>query len=430
MILLINPPIYDFAAFNLWARPIGLLKTASVLKSLNIEYQFFDFLDISNLSDSEKKKFKIKIRKNGTYTYPKEKIEKPIFFPEIKRYFYRYGIPNKKFLNFINSIKKPKIILITSIMTYWYLGIIEIIDIIRKSFPESKIILGGIYANLCRPHALKKLNIDYIVHTIDEFLEIIEIKKKLYKTFPFPIEHYKINPFVPLYTSFGCPFNCPYCANKFLNPPFSQRDINDVFEELMYYYSKGIKKFAFYDDALLINKKNHFIPLLKKIIDSNLNIEFYTPNGLHVNQIDDEIAELMKLGGFKDIRLSLETANPKLQKKLGYKTDNLHFEKALNSLYKYGFSKENISVYLLVGIPYQTFEDVKASIEYSKKFDVKIKLAEYSPIPYTLLWNESIKTAKYDIINEPLFHNNTLLPVSDSSINFESLKELKHMART
>ena len=32
-LLLINPWIYDFAAFNLWVEPIGLLSIGSILRS-------------------------------------------------------------------------------------------------------------------------------------------------------------------------------------------------------------------------------------------------------------------------------------------------------------------------------------------------------------------------------------------------------------
>ena len=427
-ILLINPPIYDFAAFNLWARPIGILKIISILKKLKIDFEFFDFLDISILTIDEKKKFKIKIKSNGTYNYPKVEVEKPSIFPKINRKFSRYGLPKEKFLNFLEKDSKFDFAIITSVMTYWYLGIIEVIEFLRKINPEIKIIVGGIYVNLCKEHALNRLKADYIVSSIPEVFKILNIDIKKFNFFPLPLELYKENPFAPLYTSFGCPFNCAYCANKFLNPPYTSRDHDKIIDELIFYKNLGIKRIAFYDEALLINKKTHFIPLMNKIISKGLDFEFYNPNGIHIREIDEEVAELMKKANFKDIRLSLETANKELQKKIGYKANNSQFINAVNLLKKVGFSKE-INVYLLVGLPHQKFNDVKMSIEFAKNFNVKLRLAEFSPIPHTILWQEAIKTAKYDIVNEPLFHNNTLLPVADKSINFETLNELKIFAR-
>ena len=44
-ILLVNPWIHDFAAFNLWARPLGLLKVAEYLSAFDAELLFLDCTD-------------------------------------------------------------------------------------------------------------------------------------------------------------------------------------------------------------------------------------------------------------------------------------------------------------------------------------------------------------------------------------------------
>ena len=36
-ILLVNPPIYDFVAYDLWAKPLGLLYLSSILKQQNVD---------------------------------------------------------------------------------------------------------------------------------------------------------------------------------------------------------------------------------------------------------------------------------------------------------------------------------------------------------------------------------------------------------
>ena len=175
--------------------------------------------------------------------------------------------------------------------------------------------------------------------------------------------------------------------------------------------------------------KNHFIPLMNKISKLNLGINFYCPNGLHISEINEEMAELMQKTNFKDIRLSLETTNEKLQKKLGYKTDAKQFKKAVNILKKQGFTKDNLSVYLLVGLPHQEINSIVESIKFAKNFNVKVKLAEYSPIPHTRLWAESLKTAKYNIEKEPLYHNNKILPVSVPDLTINKLNQLKRFIK-
>ena len=428
-VLLINPPIYDFAAYSLWAKPVGLLKIASILKKNRVDFSYFDTLDISNLNEDDLKKRKIKIKKSGRHTYIKSEIEKPNCLSHIKRKFYRFGKSKEKISEYLSSIDVPDFVIVTSIMTYWYKGAFEIISQIRKIFHTTKIIFGGIYVNLCFEHATMFSGADYIVKSIDEICNILGINNTSVETFP--LELYSTNYFAPIYTSYGCPFSCYYCANKFLNRGFKFKDINNIFNEILFYFEKfNIKNFAFYDDALLINKGSHFIPLMKKILSNKLPLKFYCPNGLHVSEINREVADVMKESSIVDIRLSLETSNEKLQKRIGYKTDNSHFSKAVQNLKEAGFTKENISVYLLVGLPYQTITDIENSINFVKNFNVKVKLAEYSPIPHTTLWNDAVKVSKYSIEKEPLFHNNKILPTASPELTLGELNKLKKLAHS
>ena len=47
-LLLINPWIYDFAAFNLWVEPIGLLSIGSIFRQHGYQLNFIDCLDRYN----------------------------------------------------------------------------------------------------------------------------------------------------------------------------------------------------------------------------------------------------------------------------------------------------------------------------------------------------------------------------------------------
>jgi hypothetical protein len=48
---------------------------------------------------------------------------------------------------------RPDIILITTMMTYWYPGAFDAIATLKKVFPGVPIVLGGLYATLCPEHA-------------------------------------------------------------------------------------------------------------------------------------------------------------------------------------------------------------------------------------------------------------------------------------
>lgn len=82
--LLVNPWIYDFAAYNFWARPLGLLKIAEFLSQFNVELLFIDCCN------------SFKIKKYGTGKYKSEVIEKPEILKEIP----------KKNINDMDAVRK------------------------------------------------------------------------------------------------------------------------------------------------------------------------------------------------------------------------------------------------------------------------------------------------------------------------------------
>ena len=122
-LLLINPWIYDFAAFNLWVEPIGLLSIASILREHGYELDFIDCLDrynpellkLQGLSEPKGNAY-------GTGKYHRQPVEKPEVVKHISRYFCRYGITPDIFEAELDRRAKPDVVLVTSKMTYWYPG--------------------------------------------------------------------------------------------------------------------------------------------------------------------------------------------------------------------------------------------------------------------------------------------------------------------
>jgi radical SAM superfamily enzyme YgiQ (UPF0313 family) len=154
----------------------------------------------------------------------------------------------------------------------------------------------------------------------------------------------------------------------------------DILEEIRQLFALGSRDFAFYDDALLYRADDHIKPLLEAVIQAGLDIRLHAPNGLHARFIDPELARLMMKAGFTTIRLSLETIVPGRQEKTGGKVATSDFERAVRHLQRAGFTKEQIGAYLLYGLPGQGFEEVEKGVEFLKGLDVRIHLAELSPI--------------------------------------------------
>ncbi len=419
-ILLINPWIYDFAAVNMWARPLGLLKVAEFLSQFDVELQFIDCLN----------RFRLKGYNMGKY--PKLILPTPEPLLNIKRYYGRYGISLQEFVDRLKVSSPVDLILVTSLMTYWYPGVFEVIRLCKKYLPETPVILGGIYATLCTEHAVTLSGADYVYQGRigDDFVEILEqmgirIEKQNPITPYYKMNFYKNTPYAPLLTSEGCPYRCSYCASGLLYTHYRRRPIESILKEIKELYSLGVRDFAFYDDALLYRPDEHIKPLLYSVIKEGMDIRFHTPNGLHARYLDQEVAQLMYRSGFKTIRLSLETVDPERQTLTGGKVKNKELDFAIHNLKEAGFTREQIGVYLMYGLPGQGLKEVIQGIEYLMSRDVRIHLAEYSPIPGTRDWELLIKKGIIHNDIDPLLTNNTVFSILCAHYDREELRRIK-----
>lgn len=382
----VNPPVFDFAYMDLWSKPLGLLFLLESLKKDN-EVALLDCIAQSSLGE----------KSYGRTKTLKTEIEKPEVYKNIPRKYFHFGLQKEQIVSWLEDKYgngAPDYILVTSAMTYWYLGVKWIISLLKEIYPEAKIVLGGIYASLCYNHALR-LGADCVDSDRSE-PEALHPAFDLYETAPYGV----------LMTSFGCPFSCKYCASKILWPCYHRRPLKDVINDFEFQKSLGISDVAFYDDALLLDKENYFYPLTD-YISSVSNVRMHTPNGLHVRQIDEKCAEILYERNFKTIRLSLESIDPKVAHDSSDKVARAEYSMAVKNLHKAGYLVNDCETYILVGLPNQDIQSVKDTIAFVKDCGAKPKLAEYSPIPGTAYF-EDLAGKMPLLAQEPLLQNNSV----------------------
>ena len=375
----------------------------------------------------------------GTGHWRREIIPTPEVLQGTPRQLARYGLSEEAFLKALARELKPDLVLVTSVMTYWYPGVHRAIELIREIWPGVKIILGGNYATLCGDHARRYSGADIIISGPAEasFFELenalpevhgnYDSSRKLSWSEVWPaLDLYPDLDFAPLLTSRGCPAGCPYCASSLLFPFFEQRPIEDVLAEIEdRHRTLGISDFTFFDDALLIKAETHLMPILEGVLGRDLNLNFHAPNGLHVASINLDLARLMFKAGFKTLRLGLETLDWEQQAEWGGKVRTGQFEQAVNNLVEAGFSSRQIGVYLLYGLPEQSFDEVLETALTVKAQGARPYLSEFSPIPGTILWHEAKKHSEFDLEAEPLYHNNSFFPFRGPDFSWEKVQEIK-----
>ena len=156
-VLLVNPPIYDFSAYDFFNKPLGLLHLAGFLRQAGYHVRLLDSLDRRHLQLKEITD-RPRSRSNGTGKYISKIVEKPRCLEKIPRNYRRYGMPAEIFRQCLAEELKqhqPTAVLLSSMMTYWYPGVAECIQLIRKLCPRTPIALGGVYATLMPEHASK-----------------------------------------------------------------------------------------------------------------------------------------------------------------------------------------------------------------------------------------------------------------------------------
>ena len=407
-ILGINPPVEDFAFFDLWSKPVGILYLLQKMRENKNEISFIDMIHEASCG---KKTF-------GREKISSAEIDKPQVYSAIQRKYHRFGLSGEQLTKRLRSIEKPDIIFLTSVMTYWYGGVKHTIETVKKELPYTPVILGGIYARLCPEHA-SSLGADMTV-TENWEPDAAMPAMDLYGTLPYGVTM----------TSFGCPLACDYCASHVLWNRYRRRPLDEVLKEIDFQYQLGARDFAFYDDALLIDKENYFYPMCGEIRKKYKGeIRLHTPNGLHVRQIDKKCAETMKESGLLTIRLSLESIDPEIARTSSGKVAREEYASAVKLLLASGYTSSDCETYILLGLPGQSIESVKETINFVHESGGKPKLAEFSPIPGTKSFEEAAKKLP-EIKSEPLLQNNSVYSSWISGeITPEILQELKDCAR-
>lgn len=434
-ILLVNPWIHDFAAYDVWAKPLGLLGLAALLREHGFRVTYYDCLNRHH----HQAEGGSTATRYGRGPYIKTELPKPAGLEDVPRRYCRYGVKKEWFKEDLETMQRPDLVMITTIMTYWYPGVRETIRILRARWPRVTVILGGVYATLCREHAIENSGADLVISgfTGPEIVNIAadqtghsasaRIRPDDLDAHPFPafdLQH-RI-PYAALLTSVGCPYNCAYCASSLLNPAGRWVQSPDrVVSEILHWHEKyGVSDFAFYDDALLVDAECHAVPLLERLSRLSKGIRFHTPNALHIREITPRIARLMHRAGFRTVRLGLETTGPR---DLDNKTTQKEFEAAAAALALAGFGAKELGAYLLVGLPDQSMEQIEASIRIVKGAGVKPIPAYYTPIPHTRLWKNAVRASRYDLETDPVFTNNAVLPCWTDGFSWEIAHRLKRL---
>jgi radical SAM superfamily enzyme YgiQ (UPF0313 family) len=433
-VLCINPWIYDFAAYDHWSKPLGLLYIAALLRARGCQVDVLDCLDKWHPEVLRRQcRTAPKLRQYGIGPFYREIVPTPACVNFIPRHFARYGLPEDVFRAELQRRPCPDAILVTSFMTYWYIGPQRVVDICRTIFPGVPVILGGIYASLLPEHAQQVVKPDYLItgpgeYKVAELLARLFDKPDLLTDFPTHIDDFpypafdllRKNDYLIVMTSRGCPFRCTFCATYTIDSVFSQRRPERVVEEILSQTRRlRVRDVAFYDDALLMQPHLRIKPLLRALLASKRPLRFHTPNGLHARYIDEELADLMYRCRFTTVRLSLESVAKERLRDIHNKITPGEMARAVHNLVKAGYEPRQLETYVIMGLPNQPLEEVVETILYANSLGIQVRLSAFSPIPGTTDYARAIADGYFPADADPLLTNNTIIPLARTRDAYE-----------
>lgn len=273
--------------------------------------------------------------------------------------------------------RHPDLILVSSMFTYWYKQVWDAVQFYKFLFPSAKVLLGGVYATICPEHA--------ILSGADQVIPGEYHKSRFLPPDPTVLPEHP--GFIYSMTSYGCPNACSYCATHLLyGKGIYHRPVDEVYGEFCLQKSRGFNTIYIGDDNFLFKAESHTLPLLETVIRKNLKLRFELPGGLQADHVTPDIAQLMHRAGFRKVSTAIETLNSEVSRKMGRANfGNMEsVARAIEAFAKAGFVRKEIDVYFIIGLPYQTMNDILDTLAFLVRLGVWIHPQRWTPIPNTL----------------------------------------------
>lgn len=173
-------------------------------------------------------------------------------------------------------------------------------------------------------------------------------------------------PMTIMITSRGCPFNCVFCSNCIVwGKRWRGRSPENVVAEIEHVVKNhGVEQIDFYDDNMTLDRRR-MEGICNLIIKRKIRVEWFTPNGIRADTLDEALLRKMKNAGCKKIRLAPESGVQRIvDEVIGKNLDLKTVEEAVKLSKKVGLG---VGLFFVMGLIGETKEDIEETIRYAHK---------------------------------------------------------------
>ncbi len=188
----------------------------------------------------------------------------------------------------------------------------------------------------------------------------------------------------------GCRAQCTFCSvRNFNGMKVRQRSVQSVIDELLYLRDEqNIKHIMWLDDDLLYNE-TRTLELFNQMVKQDVNITWDASNGVIAYSIKDEVMDAAEKSGCLGLVIGMESGNAKILRQVRKPGQVKTFIEAAKVLKKY--PKINSRVFLMIGFPNETYNQILDTINVSKKMNLDWNyITPLQPLPNTPIFDEMV----------------------------------------
>jgi anaerobic magnesium-protoporphyrin IX monomethyl ester cyclase len=173
-------------------------------------------------------------------------------------------------------------------------------------------------------------------------------------------------PWTIMITSRGCPYNCVFCTHHIVwGRKWRGRSPENVVDELQHVIKTyHVKQIDFLDDNMTLDRKR-MENICDLIVKRGLSIEWFTPNGVRADTLDEKLLRKMKESGCKKIRVAPESGVQRVVDQVIKKNLDLRsVERAVVLCKKVGIK---VGCFFVIGLIGETKEEIEETIKFAYK---------------------------------------------------------------
>jgi anaerobic magnesium-protoporphyrin IX monomethyl ester cyclase len=314
---------------------------------------------------------------------------------------YRVGLSSKDIADRVRRWS-PDIVGIHIPFSGWWKTAYEVASTVKGIDKDIITVLSGLHPSARPKDSLTYPNTDFVVigeadYTMLELAEKLEqgttanLKKvkgigyvQDLDALPFPARHLlpmetyfaavKENPlrgeirkpWTTMITSRGCPHKCVFCSiHVVMGRKWRGRSPENVVDEIeQVVQTYHVKQIDFVDDNMTLDRKR-MEAICDLIVQRGLNIEWYTPNGVRADGLDEPLLRKMKASGCKKIRIAPESGVQRVVDQIIKK--NLDLKKVENAVIASRKVGIKVGCFFIIGLIGETKEDIIATINFAYK---------------------------------------------------------------